>query len=288
MNRKAAELLLAAVIIARSTSYLFSKIVMEDLGPLNLMTVRFLLAFVFLFVLFFKRVINIDKTSLLNGVILGSIFFAVMCAELFGLKFTDSSTTSFLENTAIVFVPLFEAVLCRKLPKPPAMISATAALVGVGLLTLKSGSFALTFGELLCLLAAVLYAIAIIATDRLSKKGDALLIGIVQVGTMGFLSLAASFIFETPHMPQGSSEWIMIVILAVVCTGFGFTLQPVAQRGTTAETAGLMCALNPLVAGSLGVIFLSEPVSLTGIIGCILILSAIALPYLRPAGQLSQ
>lgn len=105
---------------------------------------------------------------------------------------------------------------------------------------------------------------------------------------MGFLCLAASFIFETPHMPQGSSEWIMIVILAVVCTGFGFTLQPVAQRGTTAETAGLMCALNPLVAGSLGVIFLSEPVSLTGIIGCILILSAIALPYLRPAGQLSQ
>ena len=201
MNRKAAELLLAAVIIARSTSYLFSKIVMEDLGPLNLMAVRFLLAFVFLFVLFFKRVINIDKTSLLNGVILGSIFFAVMCAELFGLKFTDSSTTSFLENTAIVFVPLFEAVLCRKLPKPPAMISATAALVGVGLLTLKSGSFALTFGELLCLLAAVLYTIAIIATDRLSKKGDALLIGIVQVGTMGFLCLAASFILRSSCAP---------------------------------------------------------------------------------------
>lgn len=79
MSRKTAELLLAAVIIARSTAYLFSKIVMEDLDPLNLMAVRFILAFVFLFVLFFKRVINIDKTSLLNGVILGSIFFAVMC-----------------------------------------------------------------------------------------------------------------------------------------------------------------------------------------------------------------
>ncbi len=283
MSRKAAELLLAAVIIARSTSYIFSKISMESLDPLNLMAVRFILAFVFLFVLFFKRVVSIDKTSLQNGVILGSIFFAVMCAELFGLKFTDSSTTSFLENTAIVFVPLFEAALCRRLPKPVSMISATAALAGVGLLTLKSGAFLLTFGELLCLLAAVLYAVAIIATDRLSKKGDALLTGIVQVGTMGFLGLVSSFIFETPHLPQSSNEWAMIIILAIVCTGFGFTLQPVAQSGTTAETAGLMCALNPLVAGSLGVIFLNEAVTIAGILGGLLIITAIALPHMASA-----
>lgn len=283
MSRKSAELLLAAVIIARSTSYIFSKIVMENLDPLNLMAVRFILAFIFLSVLFFKRVVNIDKTSFQNGVILGSIFFAVMCAELFGLKFTDSSVTSFLENTAIVFVPLFEAVLCRRLPKLFSVLSAAAALAGVGLLTLKSGAFSLTFGELLCLLAAVLYAVAIIATDRLSKKGDALLTGIVQVGTMGALGLVFSFIFETPHLPQTGNEWGMIIILAIVCTGFGFTLQPVAQSGTTAETAGLMCALNPLVAGSLGVIFLNESVNTAGITGAILIITAIALPHIASA-----
>lgn len=286
MNRKSAELLLAAVIIARSTSYIFSKIVMEDLAPLNLMGIRFILAFVFLSALFFKRVVNMDKTSLLNGIILGSIFFAVMCAELYGLKFTDSSVTSFLENTAIVFVPLFDAVLRRRLPKLFSMISAAAALVGVGLLTLRGSALWLTFGELLCLLAAILYAIAIIATDRLSKKGDALLMGIVQVGIMGVLGLIASFIFETPRLPQCGSEWVMIAVLAIVCTGFGFTLQPVAQSGTTAETAGLMCALNPLVAGALGVIFLNESFNAAGIIGCILILAAIALPHIHPADRL--
>ena len=281
MNRKQAELLLAAVIIARSTAYLFSKLVMNELAPLNLMAVRFLLAFVFLFVLFFRRVINIDKTSFINGVILGTVFFAVMCAELFGLKFTDSSTTSFLENTAIVFVPLFEACICKRLPRPLSMLSAAAALAGVALLTLKAGAFSLTFGELLCILAAVLYAIAIIATDRLSKNGDPLLIGIVQVGVMGVLGLAGSLIFETPHLPSGGSQWLMIAVLAIVCTGFGFTLQPVAQSKTTAEAAGLMCALNPLVAGCLGVVFLNEPVSPAQIAGCILILAAISLPYTR-------
>lgn len=281
MNKKQAELLLAAVIIARSTAYLFSKLVMNELAPLNLMAVRFLLAFVFLFVLFFRRVINIDKTSFINGVILGTVFFAVMCAELFGLKFTDSSTTSFLENTAIVFVPLFEACICKRLPRPLSMLSAAAALAGVALLTLKAGAFSLTFGELLCILAAVLYAIAIIATDRLSKNGDPLLIGIVQVGVMGVLGLAGSLIFETPHLPSGSSQWLMIAALAVVCTGFGFTLQPVAQSKTTAEAAGLMCALNPLVAGCLGVVLLNEPVSPAQIAGCILILATISLPYTR-------
>lgn len=280
MNRKTAELLLAAVIIARSTAYLFSKIVMADIEPLNLMAIRFILAFIILFILFFKRIINIDKTSFCGGVILGVIFFAVMCAELFGLKYTPSSTTSFLENTAIVFVPLFEAILYKKLPKPFDMVSAATAFAGVGFLTINKGDFVLTSGEFLCILAAVLYAVAIIATDRLSKNGDALLIGIIQVGTMGILGLAGSFLFESPHMPDKSSEWIMILVLAVVCTCFGFTFQPVAQSRTTAQTAGLLCALNPLAAGILGIIFLNEEISRLGTAGCILILAAISLPYI--------
>lgn len=47
MTRTQAELLLAAVIIARSTSYVLTKVGLQDMGKFTLLAVRFLLAFAF-------------------------------------------------------------------------------------------------------------------------------------------------------------------------------------------------------------------------------------------------
>ena len=264
LSRRSAELLLAGVIIARSTSYLFSKLIMEGMGLFNLLGVRFLLGFTLLTLLFFKKLRHIDGKSLIAGLIMGTMYFLVMTAELSGLKRTASSTVSFLENTAIVLVPLLQAVLSRRQPKKMAVFSAAVSLAGVALLTL-GGSVKFGLGEVFSILAALLYASAILVTDRLTHAGiDPLPAGIVQVGTIGMLAMSASFLTETPRLPAGTLEWIGIVMLAVVCTGFGFTLQPVAQSGTTADRAGMFCALNPLVASVLGVVFLHEHIAPQG------------------------
>ncbi|MBS7388004.1 MAG: hypothetical protein KIG30_05470, partial [Eubacteriales bacterium] len=47
-----AELLLAGVIVARSTSLLLSKAVLATMSPLNILSVRFCLAFVILCAIF--------------------------------------------------------------------------------------------------------------------------------------------------------------------------------------------------------------------------------------------
>ena len=44
LSRSRAELLLAGVMIARATSYLFSKLILEGMGVFNLLGGRFLLA----------------------------------------------------------------------------------------------------------------------------------------------------------------------------------------------------------------------------------------------------
>ena len=273
-SRRHAEMLLAGVIAARATSYLFSKLIMEGMGMFNLLGIRFLLAFCLLALLFFQRIRMTDRKSFTAGVIMGCMYFLVMTAELSGLKRTSSGNVSFLENTAIVIV-LLQAVLLRRLPRREAVLSALLCLAGVGFLTVGSG---LKFGagEMFCMLAAFLYACTILITDRLTHGSiDALAAGIVQVGTIGVLSLSASFLFEAPRLPVGIPEWAGIVMLAVVCTGFGFTLQPVAQSGTTAERAGMFCALNPMVATILGIIFLQERFTVQSAIGGGLILAGI-------------
>ena len=114
MSKRAAEWLLAAVIFVRSTSLLFAKVGLESMSPLNLLAVRFGLAFMVLCAIFWKKLRTVTRTDLLHGMILGAVFFAVMTCETFALTKTTASNVSFLVNTAIVIVPLFEAALHRK------------------------------------------------------------------------------------------------------------------------------------------------------------------------------
>ena len=271
------DFLLAAVIIARSSAYLFSKICLASMGTFNLLAIRFMLGFVLLAVLFNRRLRHISLHTAIRGVILGAIFFAVMSFELLGLRTTNSSTVSFLENTAIAFVPLFEAVLHRKAPKLNILLCGALTLVGIGLLTIKGRGLALAPGELLCLMAAVMYATAIITTDRFSHSDDPLVLGIIQVGTIGVLGTLATILFESPRLPDTRLEWGCILYLALICTGFGFTLQPLAQSHTSSEKAGMFCAINPLSASVLGMIFLNESFSLTNLTGAAFIICSIVL-----------
>lgn len=279
MSEKQAQILMAVVILTRSSAYIFSKTGLETLGTFNLLAARFLLAFLVLGVIFFKRLRHISRRDLLGGAVIGAVFTAVMAFELTALKTTDTGTVSFVENTAIVWVPLIEAALIRKLPKPVNLITAVVALGGVALLTLRKGALGFTHGEALCMCAAVLYAIGIIVTDRFSHKGDALLVGIAEVGTIGVLGLIISLIFEQPRLPSGGTEWGCILMLALACSAFGFTFQPVAQSHMDSQRAGLMCALNPAFASVLGVIVLHESMNLEGIIGAALILSSLFIPH---------
>ena len=280
MSRRQAELLLAAVILTRSTGYLFSKAGIESLGVFNLLAARFLLAFALLAIIFFGKFKGVKPCDILRGAVLGGVFALVMALELIALKTTDTSTASFLENTAIIFVPLIEAWLLRRAPERTALISAAAAVAGVALLTLGSGGFGFTSGELYCLCAALLYALAIIITDRFSRRGDGLMIGVMQVGFIGIYALAASFIFEAPRLPSGGTEWGVILVLAIVCTCVGFTFQPVAQAHLSSECSGLFCALSPVFASLLGVVFLGEPVTLQGVFGSALILFSLYIPHI--------
>lgn len=108
MNTSTAKILMASVILARSTSFLFSKICLEDMGPFELLAIRFFLAFLILSVLYRKRMAaSFGKNIILRGMVLGAVLYLVMGAEMMALKESDIYLTAFLENTAFLFVPLF-------------------------------------------------------------------------------------------------------------------------------------------------------------------------------------
>lgn len=272
LTRKQAEILLAAVILSRSISFVMTKIGLLELGRFTILGFRFLLAFMILLPIGWKRLRDVNRKTIFRGMLLGISYFLICVSETSGLKTTDASVASFLLNTSIVLVPLFEAIICKRLPSIHVIISTAICLSGVALLTLKNGSFSLTRGELFILLAAAFYASYIILTDRLSKKGNPLVLGILQVGFVGIYGILCAFIFEAPKIPISSSTYIALIGLVFLCTFFGFTLQPLPQSFTTSERAGLFCALSPVGATIAGIILLNEKLYFTSIIGMVLIL----------------
>ena len=275
MTTRNASILFAAVIGVRATAFLFSKLLLVDMGPFMLMGVRFLLAFALLAVVFRKNLRGMSRQTLTRGLLLGALYFVVMSFELVSLTMAASSTVAFLENTAIVFVPLFEAALARRAPTFKALACTVVVMVGVGLLTLGDGFGTFGLGELLALLAGIFYAVTIIATARVSKEGEATALGVLQVGFIGLFGLVAGLAFETPVLPQTELAWVYLAILVVLCTCFGFAFQPIAQKGISAQRAALLLAVSPLIAAVLGIVVLAEPFGPGTFAGMALILGGI-------------
>lgn len=279
LTERSAKLLLIFVIAARGTSFCFSKLCLQTLSPFMLLGIRFTLAFLLLCLIFHKSLTDtLCLADIKKGMLFGSIYFLVMVCEYTGLRTTNSSTASFIENMAIVIVPLLNIPITHRLPTLKDMIRATLACIGVGLLTLTQNGFSISTGELILICAAFFYATAILVTNKLSKTGNSLNMGIFQVGTIGILGFLTSIVGGTVVLPSTPEIYAYIVILAVVCTGFGYTLQPVAQSKLSAETTSVCCAINPLIASLIGMFFLHEIPSFVNIIGEILIIFVLLIP----------
>jgi len=269
------ELLLVAVILTRSTSGLFTKLLLESMGTFTLLTYRFLPAFLLLALLFLPRLKKMNLRMLRHGIVIGVLYFCLMAAETIGLNTAAMSMAVFLENTNVLLVPLAEAILLRRAPKLVVLVCCIVSVVGIALLTLRGGHLGISSGELLFLLAALFGTGVIITTDRYSRQDDPLVLGVIQVGVIGVLSLAVALLTETPQLPQRPMDWVSIASLIIVCTGFSYTLQPVAQSRVSSEKTALFFAMSTVFATFLGVIFLQETFSPLNVVGGALILGSV-------------
>jgi drug/metabolite transporter (DMT)-like permease len=274
MTQRKADLLIAAISIAWGTSYLLMKLGLNGIGPFSLIALRFGIAFLITFIIFSRRVIKVDSKTIGYSAVLGLILFGVFTVLMYGLKTTTVSSAGFLTSTTVIFVPILQSLITRKMPTLPIIAGVLVILIGIGLLTIKD-SFAIESDSILCLLGAFLYAVHIIVTSSLIRKSNALQLGIFQLGFAALYGLIFSFIFETPTLPSTTTEWVAVLGLALVCSAFGFVVQPIAQKFTTPERTGVLFALEPVFAVLFGFIFLQEMLQLQGYIGAILVLCGV-------------
>ncbi len=289
MRQSSAKLLLISVFIARGTSFLFSKSLMGTMEPMSILALRFILAFLVLAVVFYKRMRHLEKSTIKGGLILGLLYTICMMFEMYGLRLLDSGVSALIENMAILFVPIYVALWTRTWPRAKTLFCAVLAIAGVGLLSIsqmemKSGSL----GIFLIICAALTYGFCILATEKVSKDGDPVAIGIIQLGVMGVLSLIVALLTESFTMPAGKIQWTMLLFLVLICSCFGFTFQPVGQRYLPAETAAVLTVINPFAASIMGVLVAHEALTIAKGAGYIVILIALLIYNKNTEKKLNQ
>lgn len=174
------------------------------------------------------------KATLTVGVPLGLILLAIFVTETYGLSLTLVSNAAFLISMCVVFTPFVEWVILMARPDAASFIAAAVSLAGTWLLT-SGVSLAFNIGDGLMLLAAVLRAVMVTYTNKLTRGRDvpALALTAAQTGTVGVgcLLLAAVVLpGGLPPLSQDPAFWSATAFLVVFCTLFAFFAQNYALR----------------------------------------------------------
>ncbi|WP_434751515.1 DMT family transporter [Paenibacillus amylolyticus] len=277
-RRADVQMLLATVIWG--SSYLFMKSGLASMQELNLIALRFGIAFVAAGLLFHRRLGSLDRGTLLAGGVLGTALFAAFVFITYGVQRTTASQAGFLISLAVIFVPILTTVLRRRLPDKRLSVSIVVAVAGLGLLTLQH-EMSLHLGDLLCILAALVYAVYIMIAGKYTPNHDPLTLGTIQLGVAALWGIAATFLFETPQLPDTPESWASILGLGVLCSGLGYILQTLAQRHASPTRTSLIFSLEPLFAAAFAFIFQGESLTLQGYCGAALMLAGVLITEIK-------
>jgi len=217
-----------------------------------------------------------DLKLISAGCILGFWLFIGYGFQTLGLVYTTSSKAAFITGLSVVMVPLFTVLLLRKRLLINAYIGVFTATFGLYLLTMTDVA-GLNFGDGLVFICAIGFALQILLTGKYTSKYPTLLLTVVQIGTVAFLSIISSFIFEDwkqafePTILFTTEVAMALIITAIFATALAFLIQTKFQKYTTPTRVALIFAMEPVFAAITGYLWAGDRLSLSAMLGCLLI-----------------
>ena len=212
----------------------------------------------------------------------GAFFAADLAAWHLGILRTKMANATLLGNSASLIFPLYGFLVARSWPSRIQVFALALAAVGGVLLMGRSYELSPRYlaGDLLCLLAGVLYTFYLISIDRARARLQpwpvlalSTIAGVLPL--LGFALLAGERILP--------SDWAPLVGLALVSQVIGQGLLVFAMGHVRPLVVGLAFLLQPVVAATVGWLGFGEALTMLDWIGAAAVGAAIVLVR-RPAG----
>ena len=276
--RLRAEFALLGVTVIWGASFVIIKAVLADISPLLFLALRFLLATLALAIIYRKKV---RRAGIWAGMLAGGLLFAGFVLQTEGLKLTTPSKSAFLTGLSIPMIPFANWLVYRLRPKKVEVSGILIASSGMVLMTLPSGRFAMSAGDLLTLLCAVAFALYFIVISHFAPIFGFETLTVIQIafaaalGVVSALAFGPAYFHATPSLAAG------ILAMGLLATALAFSVLTWAQRYTTAARSAVILALEPALAWFTSYLVTGEILSNRGKMGAGLILAGILLVELK-------
>ncbi len=286
MQREKADLGLLLVGILWGLGFVFVKIGLnEGVTPFYMLSIRFLIAFTILFMIFKKKLKSINRKDLKNGFIIATFLFLGFVFQTIGAGLTTASNSAFFTAINVIIVPYIFWAIHKHVPNIFSFIAAGLCILGVGILSFdnKMQLNRLNEGDILTIISALFFAFHIAFTGFLSTKSEPIKLNIIQMGFVSIYSLMGLLIFrnnEKIELLRGISL-VSVLYISIFATAICFFLQTYCQRDTTSTRASILLATESLFAPIFAILFLNETLSVRTIIGAGLILFAVIVSETR-------
>ena len=286
------EILLVLIAFFWGSTFILVKLSIEIMPVFVFLTIRFFLAALVtlpIFILRFKQTsISLKDHAIIGGVI-GTILWITFAFQTAGLVYTTATVAAFLIGLSVIITPLLAILLFKSKIQRNILIGAILAFLGVSLL---SGILELDLshsqdqwqliGNFLIIICAIAVAFHILLTERYAPGIDPAGFLFFQLITATILSMV-TMVVTKQYKPEffipsdwESVIWITVIVTVLFATVFAFLIQSYYQskKIISGSRIAVIYSFEPVFAALVSLLVLKESLSFLGMIGAILIFSA--------------
>jgi drug/metabolite transporter (DMT)-like permease len=263
--RTKAELILLSITVVWASTFVLAKMILLYTSPYVYTAMRFGIASLIFGILCFKKIRTMDRKAFFRGFILGCFLFVGFALQVVGLQYTTASKSAFITGMMVVFTPIVQLLVERRLPQTGNVIGVVLVVIGLFFLTSPQGA-EFNRGDLMSLGCALSFAGYLVYLGIFGKHHDPV--------HLTFMQFITTFVLSVPMMCtehiyfQYDIKFSMILLyLAIMPTVVALYIQTRYQKDTTATRCAVITSLEPPIAALFALAFLSEAIGPEGILG---------------------
>lgn len=285
LPQAAYKLMIVIATIIWGNSFVVMKDAVGVMEPSWLIGIRFVLTALILGLVFWKRLAkSFGRDLLIGGAVLGVLLFLAYWTQTVGLKFTTPGKNAFLTAVYCVIVPFMFWVVAKRRPSVYNLCAALLCIVGVGLVSLSGDDLSIGFGDGMTLVCSVMFAGHIVATSIVAKKSDIMALTVIQFVVAGIIGCLVGAVTEPlPDLSAITPDFLFNMVYLIVfasCVALGF--QNAAVANVPPAQAAILLSLESVFGVGASIILYGEQMTLSLVVGFVLILSAVILSEAFP------
>lgn len=265
--------------------YVVSKYVLNFIPPLTLVWLRFIIAFVVLYMILKitekkqKKTVTIRKKDWLLFAWIGFIgYFISITCQFIGTKLSDAHTGSLVTSATPAFIVIFAAIILKEKLTARRLLSTIIATIGVIIVIgwdIEIGSYFI--GTIILVGAAITWALLSIYVKIASARFSSLVITTYAIFfSLFFITPFMIWEFQSNPIEHMNLYVVLgVLYLGIVSTAGAFFLWNKGLELMDASIGSLFFFFQPIVGSLLGWLLLNETLNSNFFIGGILIICSV-------------